>query len=789
VPGILHIGGYGTGDGVPVCGQGVPAQRRVPLAMSQIEGARRSSARDGLLGIGFVPVASKLYRPTPGLVARRSLLADVRRRDGDVVTVTAPAGYGKSTFVAELSTADPRPTAWLSLTATENDPAALLTYVALAIDEIEPVDPACVAALWQGRPVIGSLAWQQFVSMLAGRRRPFTLVLDDVHELVGRDVLDALPVLAAELPPGATLVLVGRTGIPLPLGRLRVRRRLVEVGPAELAFDEDEAALLFGGLGIDVPPDAVRQLVARTEGWPVALYLAALARAGGRPAAVEIADDFTGDHRFLVDYLGEELLADLAPDVAAFLLDASCLDRLSGSLCDDVLGRSGSAQLLEQLRRSDLLVMPLDDRRQWYRFHHLMAEFLQSELARQDPSRRRTVHRRASDWYHDHGDGERAIRHAVLGGDLDRAEALVLHWSSGVAGGGTCPTVDRWLALFPPDDLVARPGLMVTAAHGRFRAGDGGAAVQWLDRASAALADDHPTNADGSVATVLLAAGRAVIAPLAPAEMLREARYAHAHAGLGEGHPLACLAMGVAHFMLGDEAEAVRRLGECIAAPLQRPLVQASALAQLAVIEADRGHWDEATALATRARGLLGPAITVPTGNLVLAMSVLVEARERPGDAVERDRQLCARHLEELVGTATWLNLQARVALARAAHVRGAHVDAARLLDEVDAILATTPGAVRVEAQAAALRRTLAAARDRSRRFGPASLTAAELRVLRLLPTHLSVAEIADRLYVSRNTVKSQTIAIYRKLGTSSRSGAVGAAVVAGLLDAGAGPA
>jgi LuxR family maltose regulon positive regulatory protein len=757
--------------------------------VSRIEGARQRIVEARLHDVGVAPVASKLHRPAPGLVPRRSLVADVQARGGDVITVTAPAGYGKSTFVAELTAADARPTAWVSLTATENDPAALLTYVALAIDDIEPVDPECVVALWEGRPAIGSPSRQQFGAMLAGRRRSFTLVLDDVHELVGRDAADALPMLVAELPPGSRIVLVGRTDMPLSLGRLRPRRDVVEVGPAELAFDERETAMLFGELDVDVTSAAVRRLVERTEGWPVALYLAALAQAEGRTTASSLADAFTGDHRFLVDYLGEELLTDLDPDVAAFLLDASCLDRLSGELCDEVLERSGSAQLLERLRQQNLLVIPLDDRRQWYRFHHLMAEFLQSELAQQAPARRLTVHRRAADWYDSHGDAESAIRHAVLSGDLDRAEALVLQWFGRIAGAGLYATVEGWLAWFSPDDLVARPGLMITAAHGRFRAGDGAAAVQWLDRAAAALPETHPADAAGPAAPVLLAVSIAIIAPVTPAQMLREATYTHRHADLGEGHPLACLAMGIAHFMLGEDDAAAQRLAECIGAPLLRPLVHASALAQLAVVEIERDRWDEATTLARQARVVLGPGIRLPPGSLVLATNVLVAAHAGvDDDDVAGDRRLCGQHLVDLVGAATWLNLQVRVALARAARLRGAHADAVRMLDEADAIVATCGGAVRIEQQIARVRHELAVGPSRRHQFGPTSLTTAELRVLQLLPTHLSVAEIADRLYVSRNTVKSQTTAIYRKLGTSSRSGAVHAAVAAGLLDGAPGP-
>ena len=645
--------------------------------------------RDELEAVGFVPTASKLYRPSPGLVPRSALVDRVRarharRRHGD-----GAGGYGKSTFVAELTAGDPRPTAWVSLTGAENDPAALLTYIALALDDIEPVDPRCVSALWARAPTIGSPALQQFGAMLAARREPFMLVLDDVHELVSRDVQDVLPVLVGELPPGSSIVLGGRTAIPLPLGRIRVRRRLVEVGPAELAFDEREAAL------------ALQRARRRRRSGRQRRRCSSGPRAGpspstsprsptaavGRPLSSSSAS-FAGDHRYVVDYLGEELLAELDPDIAAFLMDASCLDRLSGSLCDDVLQRTGSAQLLEGLQRRTLLVIPLDDRKEWYRFHHLMSEFLQSELARRDPARRADVHRRASEWCDAHGDADGAVTHAVLSGDLARAESMVLRWfaTMGTAGRRN-PTSERWVAMFPAHELDRRPLLMVLAAWTCFARGEPSAAVQWLARATAAMPERHPDDVHGQVPPVALAMARMIIAPLTPPEMAAEAMYVYRHVGLGDGHPLSCLALGAAAFMVGDEAEAVQRLREGADTTLSRPLVVASCLAHLAMIDVEHGRWSEAATAARRAKALVGDASSFASTILVLALNVLVETHAGRGDEVEPDRQLCHQHLTGLVDVAPWLNLQARVALARDALIRGDRVKAAALVDEAEAIL------------------------------------------------------------------------------------------------------
>jgi LuxR family maltose regulon positive regulatory protein len=233
--------------------------------------------------------------------------------------------------------------------------------------------------------------------------------------------------------------------------------------------------------------------------------------------------------------------------------------------------------------------------------------------------------------------------------------------------------------------------------------------------------------------------------------------------------------------MLGDEAEAVRLFREGAASTLHRPIIESGCLAHLAIIDVEHGRWESATTQARRARAMLGET-PAPPSVLVLAASVLVETHAGRADEVELDRQRCRQHLTALVDVAPWLNVQARFALARAAVLRGNRVEAGALAEEVEAILANLPGAVRVTEQLQSLRRELAT-RDRTHGFGPSSLTTAELRVLQLLPTHLSVAEIAERLYVSRNTVKSQTISIYRKLGTSSRGGAVERAIATGLLE------
>jgi len=317
--------------------------------------------REEITAAGFMPVASKLFTPARGLVSRRRLVDHVRAASHDLILVVAPAGYGKSTFLAELAADDDRPTAWVSLSASDDDPASLLAYVALALDGAEPVASRYLSSLWSRSPTINTHAQQAFGAMLTHRRRPFTLVLDDVDVLRRRESLDTLAALISEMPSGSRLALASRTAIELPLGRLRTRRQVVEIGPEDLAFDEREVADLLGRFATVADGSEVAKLVERTEGWPVAVYLAALAHNSRARSSASSISSFGGKHRFLVEYLSEEFLAASDDDEASFLLEASCLERVTGALCDDVLERTGSAQLLDSARRRNLLVIPLDE--------------------------------------------------------------------------------------------------------------------------------------------------------------------------------------------------------------------------------------------------------------------------------------------------------------------------------------------------------------------------------------------------------------------------------------------
>lgn len=771
------------------------------------------------LPVGFVTSPNKLAPPPrrSALVTRRRLVEQLTGVGDGVALLAAPAGYGKSTLLGQLVDHDRRPTAWLSLEAADNDPVVLITNLVQALSPIEAVDAAVLTALWRPDPRPTTVVLPRLGRSLTRRRTPFLLVLDDVHQLVAPEALDVLAVVVAEAPPGTTLVLSGRTLPPLPYERLRSRRAVRRFGRTDLAFTPTEAAALFDELGVALPVGGLEQLLEATEGWAAALYLASLSL-HDEPDPARAVAAFAGDDRLVAEYIRDELLDALDPEVAAFLLEVSCLAELTGARCDEVLERRGSAELLARLAEDNWLVLPLDGEAAAYRLHHLFAELLEAELGRRDPGRQRALHDRASRRSEAEGDLDAAVHHAVRSGELDRAERLIAASFPSYATVGRHATLVRWLGLLGPEEQARRPMLAIMAGYTRLAGGDGAGAAHWCARAAATVADHDPAPGPGWTPPVAVAILRATIGFGPVREMLADVDYALTHIGPDEQWLTMCdLLVGAAAFMAGDEARAARHLEQGATRDAATPNVTALCLAHEAVLHVEAGRWDRATALARRARDeLRAHALDdIPNLFLVSAMSSLVEARAgRLADA-RADHGRSLRNLTGYLHQAGWANFQARIALARASILLGDRAAARTLLDEVQHGLRRVPDAPRVVAQLVAVRRELrestttaagppAAALSPGRTSAapgspPAgtrptgssghgtlrggSLTTAELRVLQHLPSHLSLVEIADRLFVSRNTVKSQTVAIYRKLGVRSRSGAVEVAGRGGLLD------
>jgi LuxR family maltose regulon positive regulatory protein len=435
--------------------------------------AAATSERDVLL-------ATKLNVPglRPDLVPRPRLAQRLEESRGrGLVLACAPAGYGKTVLLAEWARGRQRPVAWLSLDAGDNDPARFWRHTVAALDRVRPGVSERVGPLLgpppppSFEPLVTAL-----INEVAGQPdadEALLLVLDDYHVISSQLVHSSLGFLLEHRPPGLQLALTGRSDPPLPLARLRARGQLTELRAAELRFTPGEAAALLqqvaaapGGARPGAPlPDAVAAaLAARTEGWAAGLQLAGLSLRGQADVDGFVAA-FTGSHRYVLDYLAEEVLERQPGRVREFLLETSVLERLSGELCDAVTGRPGSQALLEQAERAGLFVVPLDEVRGWWRYHHLFADLLRTRLQQEQPGRVPGLHRNAAAWYAERGLADDAIRHAVAAGEMLQAARIIeQHFDELYNMRGETATIQRWLSALPADLVRSRSRLLLAQA-------------------------------------------------------------------------------------------------------------------------------------------------------------------------------------------------------------------------------------------------------------------------------------------------------------------------------------
>jgi LuxR family maltose regulon positive regulatory protein len=434
---------------------------------------------------------TKLFIPKPprGLVARPRLIERLDRgAESKLTLIAAPAGFGKSTLLAEWLAAAPneeRPVAWLSLDQADNEPPSFWSYVITALQTVAPtVGARSLAMLQEPQPPPIETILATLINELSGVPDDIVLVLDDHHLVDAHEVQIGLGFLLEHLPPQIHLVIATRADPTMPLGRLRARGELVEIRAADLRFTPDEAtAYLNGMMGLDLSARDVSALEVRTEGWIAALQLAALSIQGRDDVAGFIAG-FAGDDRYIVDYLVEEVLQRQPDHIRSFLLQTSILDRLSGSLTDYVTGQDGGKAMLEGLDRGNLFLVPLDDRRRWYRYHHLFADVLQARLLDEQPDRAPELHRRASDWYEKNGERSEAIRHAIAGNDFERAAELIERAIPAMRSGRQDWSMLGWLESLPDELIALRPVLSVHYAG------------ELLDRGQLEGAEAHLLNAE-----------------------------------------------------------------------------------------------------------------------------------------------------------------------------------------------------------------------------------------------------------------------------------------------------
>src|SRR6204780_3007152 len=413
-----------------------------------------------------VLLATKLHvlRPPPGFVPRRRLVEALSEglARGRVL-VSAPAGFGKTALLADWARGDGRPVAWLGLDGNDSDPARFWRYVVAALDRARPGLAGRVGQLFP-RSFEGLVT--ALINELAADPGPdeVLLVLDDYHLIDSEPVHESVAFLLENLPPGLRVVVSGRADPPLPLARLRARGQLAELRAAGLRFPIDEAAgLLREATGAELPGAAVAALVARTEGWAAGLQLAGLSLRGhADPAGFAAA--FSGRHPFGLGYLAGGVLGGRPGQVRAFLLETSVLERLSGELCDAVTGRSGSQALLQDIERAGLFLVPLDEVRGWWRYHHLFADLLRARLEAEQPGRVQELHRAAAAWSDKHDLGDDAVRHALAARDAAWAARLVERHVETLLRRSEGATLHRWLSALPAEAVRDRPRLCLAQA-------------------------------------------------------------------------------------------------------------------------------------------------------------------------------------------------------------------------------------------------------------------------------------------------------------------------------------
>ena len=693
-----------------------------PLARTDPDSSRRPA---------IPPTATQAVVRT-ALVNRLCGLAD-----GALATIVAPAGYGKTTLLYQWAERDRRPVLWIDL-EPEDDDAEIVE------SRLEPV----------------------------GREPGLLALVDDVQVLRSRPALDALEQVLRHAADGTTMALSSRCPPPFPLARLRAEGRLFELGAAELALTGRETETMLRRTGAALSREDAASLAERLEGWPAALFLAALSLREGTPVA-----SVGGDDRFLADYLHTEHLVALSSSQRRFASETSVLGRLTAESCDSLLERDDSQRLLEALEAAGMVV-PLDHRRESFRYPCIVRDLLRADLQRSEPERARALNRAAADRAAATGAIEEALEHAAAAGDLAGVAELADRLAMSACGRGRLDLLEPWLDLLRDDPAVeSHPDLCMAAAWLHALRGRAPEAQHWTDAAVRGLGGDDPRL---QVLTGLRCRDGAD-------QMLDDANAACRRLPAGHAwRPAAVLTRGTALLLAGDTARAEHDLVEAVeiaaaAGATELRVVGLSLLALLALAESERA---DAEAFGGEAASV--SELEPPSDSLAALLLEAVGARNAARRGELGDAAARLERAGELLPAATyavpWLSA---LALLELGHVKLALADAdgARALQRgVSDILRVRPRlGVVVQRSAELDRRTRALAEPEGR--WATSLTPAERRLLPLLATHLSFREIGERLYVSRNTVKTQAIAVYRKFGVTSRSAAIERAVALGLID------
>jgi LuxR family transcriptional regulator, maltose regulon positive regulatory protein len=720
----------------------------------------------------------------------RPRILEVLQRGGEaaLTLVAAPPGYGKTTSVRSWCAGHGSPVAWVTLDSGDNDAGRLWTYVATAVDRVRNGlgRQAMLRLSVAGSPIENAV--DELMNGLAAFGDELVVVIDDLQEVTDTDCLASLEYAVSRLPPSVRLILITRTDPPLGLAALRAREALVELRAAELAFTADEALeLLVARGGVDLGSEELELLLRRTEGWPAALVLAGVWLRAVDDARAAVTE-FSGDHRFVVEYLSRVAFEALGEDVRAFLIRASVLGRLTPELCDEVLGRSDSAAVLAELERSSLLIVRLE-RGGWYRIHALLAEFGRFQLAALEPGAETEIHRRALDWFRERGLIVEAMEHAFLAGEHESAAQMLVENHHALFRSGRMRTLLR-LVRAMPDEVVARHlELAISGALATTMIGGGALERRRYLTMVRRVASESPERVSPYVAGIA-AMLRALTLEGGVSQAVPEGRKAveAARSGVDDLSVSARAGLAYALFFAGELDEPWALALEAVELPEveHRPPGHALARVVLALVATARGQRDTARLHAETARTIIGGIGSSRSWLGAQAAAALGVVNADEGNLSEAEPQLAqAEHFfrDEVAAVQhTWLLLL----LARVRCRRGRLEEAEKTMRSALSTFAELGDVGRVAGLAIDVEEELEHAKSRAADGEVLALpTKAELAVLSLLATDLSVREIGEKLFLSPNTVRSHTRALHRKLGVSSRADAVARAAALGLLGEG----
>jgi LuxR family maltose regulon positive regulatory protein len=723
-------------------------------------------------------LATKLHAPDPRERIGREALVD-RLSDATgarLALIRAPAGWGKSTLLSQWRSAeqDRRGFAWVTLDASDSDPIRFWAY---ALESLRSVGPGLGSRSLEllrapGVDLVSEML-PVVISELEAFGRPLVLALDDYHQLEGDAVHTGMRRLLDYLPDNVCVAIATRTEPPLQVPRLRARGQLVEVDADELRFSCAEAALVLNELlELGLTDEDVAALHHRSEGWPAAVYLAGLSLRN-RLDRHEFIVRFAGDDRHIVDYLGEEVLADLDPDTRELLLRTSILERVNGPLGDAIAERAGSARKLETLARSNLFVVPLDDRQDWYRYHHLFRACLNAELRLESAELIPELHRRASRWFQRTGAVVEAIDHAIAGQDFPAAsELLAAHWNEVVSTGGL-RTVEMWLMALPEPVVLRDARLCLARAWTSFARGALEEVLPCLENAEAA-----PVPGPLLDGTTSVASGAATLRAsywLRMGDFGKTVSYAREALALEHGpwRAISANCLGTAFYWLDEPAQARQQLEATVEVGRELvPLVALFAVGLLALLDCERQDWNAVASRLNAARQMIDAGALGEywmTAGVELAGGL---AFEHHGDLAGAELAMARSLVLHRRGQAPVEIANALLHLARVHLKHGHDAVATDEIDEAAMLIRSCPDpGPKIQRLLSQSRQT--GAHRAPRPAGVEQLSEGEARVLRLLASELTQREIGAELYLSLNTIKSHTRSIFRKLGASSREQAV----------------